>query len=142
MAQRMNGNPFGSAVENLEREFGRLRKQIRSQGRSLEKRLEKGRRQIEKSRRELETRGRKQVKSLLEDLRKQPVVKRAQALRKDAGKQIESGVENVLSLFQIASKRDVARIDRKLRTLDKKLAGLEQAKPRRTASEERAAASA
>ena len=143
MAQRVNGNPFGSAVENLEREFGKLRKQIRSQGRSLEKRLEKGRRQIEKSRREIETRGRKQVKSLLEDLRKQPVVKRAQSLRKDAERQIESGVENVLSLFQIASKREVARIDRKLQTLNKKLEGLEKARPARASgSHERSAASA
>jgi hypothetical protein len=142
MAQRVNGNPLGSAVENLERGLGRLRRQIRSQGRSLEKRLEKGRRQIEKSRREIETRGRKQVRSLLEDLRRQPVVKRAQALRKDAGRQIESGVENVLGLFQIASKREVERIDRKLRSLDKKLAGLEKAKPRATAAEQRTAASA
>jgi hypothetical protein len=125
---RTNGsNPLEAAVESIEREFERLQKELRSRSRDLEKRIEKGRRQ-------LETRGRKQVKSLLSDVRKSPAYKRARSLRKDAEKQIESGVENVLGLFQIASKRDLARIDRKIQTLNKKLSSLEKTGSPRTAA--------
>ncbi len=106
MAQRTRTNgssPFESTVENIERELGKLQKQLLSGRRELEKRIEKGRKQ------------------LVSDVQKNPAFKRAVALRKDAEKQIETGVENMLSAFQIASKRDVDRIDRRLKTINKKL---------------------
>ena len=124
MAQRTgrgNGsaNSLESALENIEREFERVQRRFRSQRREVGKRIERGRRQ-------LETRGRKQVRSLIADVRKSDAYKRAQALRKDAEKQIESGVESVLALLQVASRRDLERVDRKLRTLTKKLSELEK----------------
>ena len=127
---RANGtNPLENARDSIEHELGRIRKQFRTQGRSLEKRIEKGRKELESRRKRLETRGRKQVKSLVADIRKNPVVKRAEALRKDAEKQLETGVESMLSMLQIASKGDVQKIDRKLKTLNKKLASLEKSEP-------------
>ena len=113
---RANGaSPLESAVQSL----GKVRKQLRARTREIEKRFEKGRRQIG-------TRGRRQVESLLAEVRKNPVVQRAQTLRKDAERRLETGVENVLSVLQIASKSDVEKIDRKIRTLSKKLAELEK----------------
>jgi tRNA G18 (ribose-2'-O)-methylase SpoU len=120
MAQ--NGkNPVENALSGLEREFGKVRKQIETRTRDVEKRLAKGRKQIE-------TRSRKQLRSIASEVRKNPVVKRAEALRKDAEKQLETGVESVLGFFQIASKSDVSDIDRKLNSLNKKLSGLEKDK--------------
>lgn len=146
MAQRTsrtNGTrPFQAAVDRIEKEFGSLQKQLRSQGRTLEKRIEKGRREIASRGRRIETRGRKQVKSLLSDVRKTDAYKRARSLRKDAEKRLESGVESVLATLQIASKSDLQRIDRKLRKLNKKLDEIEKARPARSGSQERSAAHA
>jgi hypothetical protein len=111
MAQRTRSNgssPFEAAVENIERELGKLQKQLRSGRKDLEKRIQKSRKQ------------------LLSDVKKNPAFKRAQTLRKDAEKQLESGIENMLSAFQIASKRDVDRIDRRLKTINKKLTDIEK----------------
>jgi len=159
MAQRTsrqtNGSALGAAVHRLEQELGSIQKQLRSQGRDLEKRLERGRRELASRRQKLETRGRKQLKSLLADARRSSAYKRARSLtrdaekrlgsiRKDAGKQLESGVETVLSSFQIATKSDVQRIDRRLRSLNRKLDELEKARASRSrgSSEERSAAHA
>lgn len=149
MAQRTtrqtNGRPLGAAVNRIEKELSSLQKQFRSQGRSLEKRIEQGRRELASRRRKLETRGRKQVKSLLADVRKSAAYKRARSLtrdaekrfgsvRKDAGKRVESGVESVLGALQIASKGDVQRIDRKLRSLNRKLDDLDKSRTSRSNS--------
>jgi len=118
MAQKTksNGqNPLESAADNLEKELTRIQKQIQKGRRDLEKRIERGRRQ------------------LVADMRKSPAYKRAKTLRKDADKlrkdaekQLESGVDNVLAMFNIASKRDLTKIDRRLRTLNKKLTDIEK----------------
>lgn len=118
MAQ--NGrNPVENALSNLEKELGKVRKQIETRTRDIEKRLAKGRKQIE-------TRSRKQLRSIANEVRKNPVVKRAEALRKDAEKQIETSVDGFLGFFQIASKSDVDDIDRKLKSLNRKLSSLEK----------------
>lgn len=153
MAQRTrqtNGRPLGAAVDRIEQELSSLQKQLRSQGRSLEKRIEKGRRDLASRRRKLETRGRKQVKSLLADVRKSAAYKRARTLtrdaekrfgsvRKDAEKRLESGVESVLDVLQIASKSDVQRIDRKLRSLNRKLDDIEKTRASRSKASHSAA---
>ena len=114
MAQRTRSNgtgAFESAVDSIERELGRIQKQIQSGRRDLEKRLEQGRKQI------------------VRDVRKSPAFKRAVSLRKEAEKQLETGLDNMLSAFQIASKRDVDRIDRRLRSINKKLTEIEKTTP-------------
>ncbi len=123
MSQRAQTNGTGrlaAARHTIEREVERVGKQIRARTRGIEKTLEKNRKQIE-------TRGRKQIKSLMTDVRKTSAFKRATSLRKDAEHRIESGVETLLSTLQIASKSDVARIDRRLRNLNKKLNEIEKA---------------
>jgi len=149
-SKRANASsPFENARHSIERELNRLQKQLRVQSRTLEKRIEKGRRQLEsrfeKGVRQLETRGRKQLDSLLAEIRGSAVAKRARTLRADAQKQIESGVETVLARLPVASRRDVDRIEKQLRTVTKKLSELERARSGRAAaptSESRSAASA
>ena len=74
---------------------------------------------------EFETQTQKRVKKLGKDLRKQPLWKRADALRRDTSKQIEQGIEGVLSSLQIASTSDMKKLDRKLNAIGKRLKSME-----------------
>jgi len=109
------------AVDSIDSEFQRVQKRLQAQRRSIEKRISKQRSEIEK-------RTRKEVKRLQTEIRKNPVVKRAQSIADDASRQVEQGVERFLGTFQIASKSDVQRIDRKLAQLRKQLKALESKK--------------
>ena len=74
-------------------------------------------------------RTRKQAKRMRTELRRYPVFKRVERLQADARRQIETGVDRFLGTFQIASKSDLDRIDRKLDRISRKLKDIEQ--PRR-----------
>jgi hypothetical protein len=142
MAQRNKTNrqsPIENAVDGVEKELGRIQKQFKSGRRELEKQLDKSRKQIltdvrknpvyKKAlafRKDTEKQIEKSRKQLVSDVQKNGTYKKALEFRKDAEKQIETGVENVLSVFQIASKRDLNRIDRRLKTLNKKLSEIEK----------------
>jgi hypothetical protein len=113
------------AYRSLDRRVQRLQKDLRSRRKAWEKQWTSGRKNLEKqvrtSRRSFEKHTRRQ----LADLRKNSIVKRAKALQKDTSRQIESRVGDVLGLFQIASKNDLTRIDRKLNQINRKLRQLE-----------------
>ncbi len=119
---------FNAAIERIDEARLRLQKQLRTQRKSFEKQITSGRRDFEK-------RTRKQVKRLRTELRRYPLVKRAEQLQVDARQQIEEGVDRVLGVFQIASKSDLVRIDRKLDRISRKLKDIEQ--PRRGNGEAR-----
>ncbi len=101
-------------VESIEGEFTRvqrdLQKDLRSRRRSLE-------RQLNASRKDLQ----KRTRRLRRDLGRNPALRQVDDLRKRATDQIEQSVDGVLALFQIASKSDVQRIDRKLTQLNRRL---------------------
>jgi len=115
------------AVDSIDGEFQRVQKRIQAQRKSFEKRVNKQRSEIEK-------RTRKEVKRLQTEIRKNPVVKRAQSIADDATRQVEQGVDRFLGTFQIASKSDVQRIDRKLTQLRRQLKALESTKKAPSAS--------
>jgi len=130
---------FREAYGSLEGELQRVQKELRIRRKKLEKRFETGRKDIEKrfasQRKDIEKRfetQRKQFERRTQKLRgeigKNPAVKRIDALRKDATKQIEQGVSDVLSALQIASKSDLQRIDRKISQLGKKLKEMDRGK--------------
>ena len=82
-----------------------------------------------------EKRTRRQVKKLQTELRRNSIVKqlranslvkRVQALPKNATRQIESGVDGLLSALRIASKADLQRIDRRLGQISRKLKDIER----------------
>ncbi len=105
-----------SAVHSVEDEFERLQKQFG------------------KRRKQFEREAQKRVKQIRTEIRKQPLVKRAESLRGDARKQIETGVETILATLQIASRGEVQRLDRKLGQINRKLSQLEKGKPHNGAS--------
>jgi hypothetical protein len=108
---------FREAFESLDLE--RVQRQLAQRRKQIEKQLASGRKTWER-------RTRKQVKRLQTELRKNALVKRVQALQKDAARQLESTVEGVLSTLRIASRRDVDRLDRKLGQISRKLKDLER----------------
>ena len=73
----------------------------------------------------------RQMKRFQKELKKNPVVKRAQSVMDDATKQFERGVDSVLEVLNVASRRDLNRIDRKLNQINRKLRGMEQPTPKK-----------
>ena len=111
-----------SSIEgDLERVQNRMQKEFKARRKSIEK-------QVASSRKNFEKKTQKQVKRLRNELQKNTYVKRAQGVVDDATKQFEQGVDNVLEVLHVASKRDLSRIDRKLNQINKKLRDLEKSK--------------
>ena len=54
-------------------------------------------------------------------------MKRAESIADDASRQLEQGVDRILATFQIASRSDLDRIDRKLGKINRKLREIEKA---------------
>ena len=109
---------INEAFRSIDGEFQRVQKDLSARRNSIEKRFKKNRKTIEKQ-------SRKEVNRLRAEFRKSPAVKRAETLRKDINKQLESGMDNILGLFQIASKSDMGRIDRKLNALSRQIKEIE-----------------
>jgi hypothetical protein len=108
------------SVASIESDFekvqARVRKQLRARGKEIDKR-----------RKSLERETQKRVKRFRKEFEKNRYVKRAQSAFDDASKQVEKNVESVLGVLNVASKRDVGRIDRKLNQINRKLREIEKA---------------
>jgi len=100
----------GDAYRSFDEGFQRLQKDLRNRRKTFE-------RQIKTSRKDIEKRTRKQVN----ELRKNPVVKRAISVRDDASKRFESQIGDVLGFLNIATRTDIERIERKLGQITRKL---------------------
>jgi hypothetical protein len=97
-----------SVVRTFERDWKRLQKQADRRRRDIEKRAER------------------QVKRLQEELRKNPVLQRAQNLRSDAVRVVGEQVDALLGTLRIASHGDVERLERKVGQLHRKVRELEK----------------
>jgi UTP:GlnB (protein PII) uridylyltransferase len=105
---------FREAVSAIETDIERVQNRVQKEFKSRRKEFEK--------------KTQKRVKRLRTELRKNTYVKRAQGVVDDATKQFEQGVDNVLEVLHVASKRDLSRIERKLNQINRKLRDLEKAK--------------
>jgi hypothetical protein len=116
-----------AAVRVADREFKRLQKQLDSRRKIIEKRFASGRRVFETRTQKQLASTQKQLVKVVGELRRLPLVQRAEALREDAARQFGTGVETVLGALQIASKGELERVDRKIAQLSRKLRDLEKA---------------
>ena len=127
---------FREAAGNLTTELQRVQRELRARRKKLEKRLETSRKDIEKrfasQRKDLGKRLESQRKQLEKRLEKSPALKRLDTIRKDAAKQIEQGVSDVLSALQIASRSDLQRVDRKISALSKQVKEMSSSKRKRS----------
>jgi archaellum component FlaC len=94
---------------------------------SIEDEFQKLHRNVLKRRKSFGTEARKQVKRAQTELRKSPVVKRAEGLRKDINKQVEGRMDSFFGLFPYATRKEVKRLERKVSQLTRKLNQLEKA---------------
>jgi gas vesicle protein len=106
---------FQDALKSVDKELQRLQREVRSRRKTLERSFEARRKNLEKQ-------AQKQIRALREN----DLVKRVETLGSDVQQQIGSRVESVLSIFQIASKGDIERVDRKIERITKKLKELEE----------------
>jgi hypothetical protein len=93
--------------------------------RSLPDEVQRVQKRLQARRKTVEKRTRKEVRRIQREFERNAWVKRARSLANDATRQIESRVDDVLGLLQIASKNDVQRMDRKLNQITRKLKEME-----------------
>jgi len=109
---------INEAVQFVDDEFQRVQKELSARRKSLEKEFTTKRKTVEK-------RTRKELKRIQSELKKNPIVKRADAVRKDVGKQVETRVDHLLELMQLASRSDVQRLNKKISALNRRLKAVE-----------------
>ena len=109
---------INETVQFFDDEFQRVQKELSTRRKSLEKEFATRRKTVER-------RTRKELKRIQSELKKNPIVKRADTVRKDVTKQVETGVDTLLGLMQVASRSDVQRINKKLTTLNRRLKAIE-----------------
>ncbi len=112
---------INEAVQFFDDEFQRIQKELSTRRKSFEKEFASKRKTVEK-------RTRKELKRIQSELKKNPIVKRADAVRKDVTKQVETRVDTLLERMQIASRSDVQRINKKLTTLNRRLKAIEDSR--------------
>ena len=112
---------INETVQFFDDEFQRVQKELSTRRKSLEKEFATKRKTVKR-------RTRKELKRIQSELKKNPIVKRADAVRKDVTKQVETRVDSLLGLIQVASRSDVQRINKKLTTLTRRLKAIEDSR--------------
>ncbi|MDP6977505.1 MAG: phasin family protein [Myxococcota bacterium] len=101
--------------------------EIQTRFKKAGKELEKMQKRAEKNRRAFRTRTEKRVKKAQKELRKISVVKSAEDFTNDMRKQIDKGVDDVMSRMPLASNNEVKKLERKVNSLTRKVRALEKA---------------
>lgn len=126
---------FEGALKDMERDWKRLQRRADQGRKQFEQRAQKQvkRLQAELRKSPLVKRAEEQRKALERrarklgtELRNSTAVKRAEELRKDASTRIESQIESLFGLLRIASASEVSRLERKVDQLNRKLRELEK----------------
>jgi hypothetical protein len=112
---------INEAVQFVDDEFQRVQKELSARRKSLEQEFAAKRKTVEK-------RTRKELKRIQSEFKKNPIVKRADSVRKDVSKQVETRVDALLGLIKVASRTDVQRINKKLNTLNRRLKAIEDSR--------------
>ena len=114
-----------SVVDTVEEGIERFRTAVDDFRRDLEGRGKKLEKQWQRRRRNFERQARKRADEVGAELREWPVVERVEGLWQRTTDRIEDGVNQFFDRLPVATKRDVARVDRKLAQLSRKLRALE-----------------
>jgi prophage DNA circulation protein len=118
-------------VDQLRTRIRRIQRQVTTRRKALEKELTTRRKAIER-------RAQREIARVQKEIARQPLVKQAQktagSLRAGAQSRLEAGVAGVLNVFPLATKGEIDRIDRKLRSIDRKLREMEKGSGRHHAA--------
>jgi exonuclease VII large subunit len=133
---------FEGALKEMGRDWKRLQRRADQGRKQFEQRAQRQvkRIQAELKKSPLVKRAEEQRKSIEKrarrigsELRNSTAVKRAEELRKDAETRIEGQLESLFGLLRIASATEVSRLERKVETLSRKLRELEKGSPQAAA---------
>ncbi len=113
------------------------RERVQSAFHNVEDEINKFQKRVEDRTSDFNRKAEKRIKKFQKELRKYDVVQRAESLRDDVtrqletqgrqfGKQLESGLESVLGTFQIASRGEIDKLDRKLNRINRRLKALDK----------------
>ena len=126
---------FEGALKDMGRDWKRLQKRADQGRKQIEQRAQRQVKRIQSELRKspLVKRAEEQRKllerrarKLSNELRNSSAVKRAESLRKDAETRIESRLESLFGLLRIASISEISRLERKVDQLNRKLRELEK----------------
>ena len=115
------------------------RERVQNAFQSVEDGINKFQKRVEDRTNDLNKKAEKRFKKLEKQVRKYPAVKRAESFLDDVQKewetqskrfekQVESGLESVLGTFQIASRGEIAKLDRKLDRINRRLKALDKSR--------------
>jgi hypothetical protein len=99
---------------------------IQSMFRSVEEEFEKLQNRVSKQRQNFEKSTQERMDQMQSDLRKTELFKRAASARKSTEKRFEANLDQVLGVFNIATRSDFKKLDRKLNQINRKLKGLDK----------------
>jgi hypothetical protein len=113
------------------------RERVQNAFQTVEGEINKFQKRVEDRTSDLNKKAEKRLKKFQKELRKYEVVQRAESFREDVGKQLEtqskrfekqfgSGLESVLGTFQIASRGEIDKLDRKLDRINRRLKALDK----------------
>ena len=105
----------------VESGFDRVQDTLKSLGSDVDKFQSR----VETQRKRLERETRKRVTKFRKEISETPWAKRAEKFSKDASREIESRVEDVLGALSIASNADLKKVNRKLNQINRRLKALE-----------------
>jgi hypothetical protein len=89
--------------------------------RGIDAQLGELRGRIERGRKDVETRVREALEGSLRGLRRNPLYRRTEEARRELEAQVDQGRARIYGALGIASKDDVARIERRISTLSRKV---------------------
>jgi DNA anti-recombination protein RmuC len=118
---------LSDAFQSLDHEFQRVQEQLNSRRKTIEKTISTTRKSVEK-------RTRTELSRFQSEVKKHPLLKRADSLVNEATNQLESGASSLLRLLQVPSRSDIARIDRRLSALSRRVKEIEKARKTNGAS--------
>jgi hypothetical protein len=110
---------FQETVKDLDHEVQKVRKQLVKRRRSLEKELRTRRQRLER-------RAERQVRRIRTELRRNSAYRRVEDFQADARKRIGDQIDQVFSAIPIASRGDIASLDRKVARLTRRVRELEK----------------
>lgn len=112
-----------SRANIIEDSFERVQEQFRSAGEELQKMQDRA----AENRREFADKAQARAEKVQKRLLKIPAVKRADDMRGDIMKTIESNMEEFMALLPVASNTDITKLEKKVNALTRKVKALEKA---------------
>jgi uncharacterized coiled-coil protein SlyX len=100
---------------------------IQSAVKSIEDEVQRAQKKLEQNAQRFSDQTDRNLEKLRDQFAKSPLGKSTESLRSNINDQLEEGLERFLGTFQIASRNEIAKLDRKLGRISRRLTALDKA---------------